>query len=60
MVQPESDVSSPSKPFQCEGVVECSQSETKLHQKHANLGVGTDKVGGAELKVDGAAAPPTV
>ena len=37
-----------------------SQSEAKSHPKLSKLGVATDKVGGAELKVGGAAAPPTV
>ena len=60
MAEPESDVFNLNNPFKCKAVVEYSHSEAKSHQKLAKLGVATDKVGGAELKAGGAAAPPTV
>ena len=37
-----------------------SHSEAKSHRKLSKLDVARDKVGGAELKVGGAAAPPTL
>ena len=47
----------PSKPFKCYGVMNYSYSGAKSHRKLAKPSVATDKVGGAELKVGGAAAP---
>ena len=50
----------PCKPFKIEGFEGTSHSEAKPHQNLAKLRVAREKVGGAELKVGGAAASPTV
>ena len=60
VVWSKSDVYSPSKPFKCNFVVDYNHFEPQSNRKLAKLGVATDKIGGAELRVGGAAAPPTV
>ena len=48
-----------SKLLEIEDLLDNTHPEVKQLEKLTNLGVEMEKVGGAELKVGGAAAPPT-
>ena len=50
----------PGKRFEIEAAVYTSHSKAKPSQKLAKIHVTTPEVGGAELKVGGAGASPTV